>query len=74
MGAYVQNYGQGQPQNPIQFSSILAADCGSANADLGYSVASESGPISYQWTAPAGLEIHTDNAVALASFAPRATN
>jgi hypothetical protein len=43
VGAYVQNNGQGQPQNPKEFSSILTADCGSANAAVGYSVASESG-------------------------------
>lgn len=74
VGAYVQNNGKGQPQNPTQFSSILTGDCGSSNAAVGYSLASQSGPISYQWTAPAGFEIHADNAVALASFAPRATN
>ena len=73
VGAYVQNNGQGQPKNPTQFSSVLAADCGSSNAAVGYSLPSQSGPISYQWSAPAGFEIHPDNAVALASFAPRAT-
>jgi|GEM_PF-2976515 len=74
VGAYVQNNGKGQPKNPTQFSSVLAADCGSSNAAVGYSLPSQSGPISYQWTAAAGFEIHPDNAAALASFAPRATN
>lgn len=73
VGAYLQNNGKGQPQNPMQFSSILTADCGSSKAAVGYSFASKSGPISYQWSAPTGFEIHPDNAVALASFAPRAT-
>lgn len=74
VGAYVQNNGKGQPLNPTQFTSVLAADCGSSNAAVGYSLPSQSGPISYQWTAAAGFEIHPDNAVALASFAPRATH
>ena len=39
VGAYVQNNGKGQPQNPTQFSSILTADCGSSNAAVGYSLA-----------------------------------
>lgn len=71
VGAYVQNNGKGQPLNPTQFTSVLAVDCGSSNAAVGYGLKAQAGPINYRWTAPAGFDIHPDNAVALASFAPK---
>lgn len=72
VGAYVQNSGRGQPQNPIQFNSVLTSDCGSSNAAAGYCVVAQSTAVNYEWKAPAGLEINPDNAVAIASFAARA--